>query len=462
MAASRRRIERLRNRASLRERGCEIWEKASDDWDGDELSETNSGPELDSPGAIAVPGPGLQQRQTEALEHDLETGSPHVGAVASTMDTMSTLTPETPQVPPPGADTVVQAELAPTFDEALAEVVEGERRKREMAVKEALARERLEQEARMVPASLVQTVKTDGKGSLTEANGECPACQKSKYYWAGICGVLTVVLVVVLAIVVSNKENTDTQPTQKSSFSPTESPIFLVPSSSPSLGDIQVDVLEKFFLSLRGTQWKENGGWLIDDSVCIWHGIVCDGEGEVAEIDLDDNGLVGSLPTELGLLTKLSILDLWTANQDRRNTLTGSIPTEIGLLENLKYVRLGGEPGINGGNFSSPIPSEIGLLTSLTVLSLASLSIPGKIPPEFGSLGKLTSLDLRSNALTGSIPSDLGLSLIALDMFGLDGNLLTGNLTASLCRPSTREWIILRADCTLDTLECSCCTACTP
>ena len=48
-----------------------------------------------------------------------------------------------------------------------------------------------------------------------------------------------------------------------------------------------------------------------------------------------DNKFVGSIPTEVGLLTTLIALDL------RRNKFEGSIPSELGLLTSLKTLDLG-------------------------------------------------------------------------------------------------------------------------
>jgi hypothetical protein len=52
------------------------------------------------------------------------------------------------------------------------------------------------------------------------------------------------------------------------------------------------------------------------------------------ELILHRNLLSGSLPTELGLLSKATAIALW------KNRLSGTIPTEIGLLEHLKRLEL--------------------------------------------------------------------------------------------------------------------------
>ena len=54
----------------------------------------------------------------------------------------------------------------------------------------------------------------------------------------------------------------------------------------------------------------------------------------LTELDLDDNQLTGSIPTELGDLASLTNLGLGN------NQLTGSIPTEFGDLASLTVLRL--------------------------------------------------------------------------------------------------------------------------
>ena len=88
----------------------------------------------------------------------------------------------------------------------------------------------------------------------------------------------------------------------------------------------------------------------------------------------------GQIPSEIGLLSRLTNLDLNTS------VLNGTIPTEVGYLTGLPTLYL------YNNSLTGPMPSEIGLLTSLTVLDLDSNSLTGTIPTQLGQLQSLQYL----------------------------------------------------------------------
>jgi len=85
----------------------------------------------------------------------------------------------------------------------------------------------------------------------------------------------------------------------------------------------ECEALVSLYNSTNGESWSNNDGWLISDTPCGWHGIICSG-GHVTWPNLKDNQLTGSIPIELSSLTNL----LWLYIQD--NQLTGNIP--VGLM----------------------------------------------------------------------------------------------------------------------------------
>ena len=145
-----------------------------------------------------------------------------------------------------------------------------------------------------------------------------------------------------------------------------------------------------------GPNWAHSHNWLTDAPLSKWHGVLStDVSGRVVSLFLNANGLVGSIPPELGGLTKLRELELGS------NALTGGIPHELGNLTNLASLRL------SGNALTGPIPPELGNLTNLETLSLAGNWLSGPIPPELGNLSNLLSLELGENALSGPIPPEL-------------------------------------------------------
>ena len=130
-------------------------------------------------------------------------------------------------------------------------------------------------------------------------------------------------------------------------------------------------------------------------------------------LSLGDNQLTGEIPTELGSLTNLTVLNL------TRNGLTGPVPQELGSLTNLEILALG------GNQLTGSIPTWLGTFANLRELYLWGNQLTGMIPTELGDLINLTVLHLVDNQLAGEIPTELG-NLVDLEELFLSGNQLTG------------------------------------
>mmetsp|Transcript_16601 Transcript_16601/g.24340 ORF Transcript_16601/g.24340 Transcript_16601/m.24340 type:complete len:324 (+) Transcript_16601:72-1043(+) len=149
-------------------------------------------------------------------------------------------------------------------------------------------------------------------------------------------------------------------------------------------------------------------GWLGEDAA----GALADKNGRIKKLELQERSLTGFIPTEIGLLTKLTILKL------SYNALTGRIPTEIGELIGLKRLWL------NANQLTGSIPTEICGLTALREVRLFKNRLTGRVPTEIGQLTALTALYVDSNQLTGPIPTELG-QLTALKRLFLHHNNFT-------------------------------------
>ncbi|XP_062115045.1 piriformospora indica-insensitive protein 2-like [Humulus lupulus] len=130
-------------------------------------------------------------------------------------------------------------------------------------------------------------------------------------------------------------------------------------------------------------------------------------------------GLIGTVPTTMGNLTKLQSLVLL------ENGLTGELPTEIGNLVNLRKLVL------SRNHFLGQIPSSFGQLSELLILDASSNSLSGSLPLRFGSLRSLLKLDLSNNMLKGNLPREIG-KLNNLTLLDLGSNRFSGGLLESL------------------------------
>ncbi|KAM7486932.1 hypothetical protein LguiA_002941 [Lonicera macranthoides] len=184
-------------------------------------------------------------------------------------------------------------------------------------------------------------------------------------------------------------------------------------------------------------------------SHCKWDGIHCnkagsvtyiscprhsyfDGEVRMDELNLssfqnleslhlDDCGLKGTIPYEIGMLSKLTELVLYD------NSLSGDVPSSLANLTSLKYLDIC-KNSMNG----SILFEELGNLKNLTILYLGRNLFSGPIPSSVGFLTQLIELHLGGNRFTGSIPSELG-NLKNLEYLNLGSNNFSGPIPSSIC-----------------------------
>ncbi len=178
--------------------------------------------------------------------------------------------------------------------------------------------------------------------------------------------------------------------------------------------------------------WDDtSGGWndAGDTTVCDAYGVTCLAGG-IHKLKLQENGLVGTLPPELGNLENLHELQI------NRNQLSGGIPPELGKLTDLERLVL------SSNGLTGPIPSELSSLHNLWQLFLIFNQLSGEIPSELGKLSSLTDLSLFLNQLTGPIPPELA-NLTNLERLWLEENYLTGNIPVALTTMSNLKTLWL-------------------
>ena len=240
---------------------------------------------------------------------------------------------------------------------------------------------------------------------------------------------------------------------------------------------LDATVLESFYEATDGPDWNESGGWLGDPALGEWHGVRTDTLGRVTAIDLEDNGLAGEVPSNLGYLSEL--LELRIGDN---NALSGRLPVSLaGLpLSTLHYAgtdlcspaddsfrewlngvashegtgvlcapvsereiladvyRATGGPGWGDSDMwltDAPLGEWNGVETDssgrIVGLDLSRRGLSGPIPAGLGMLANLEQLRLSGNDLSGPIPPELG-DLARLESLDLGGNELSGPIPPEL------------------------------
>jgi len=120
--------------------------------------------------------------------------------------------------------------------------------------------------------------------------------------------------------------------------------------------------------------WSVTTGNELLGSPCTWPELPTMLPSDTSAIDYSGLSLTGTIPTQLGLYTLATTMDLG------ENTLTGTIPSELGNL----------------------VKMESGFVCYSNQLS-------GAVPTELGQLRTISKLfKLHTNQLTSSIPTQLG------------------------------------------------------
>ena len=243
--------------------------------------------------------------------------------------------------------------------------------------------------------------------------------------------------------------------------------------------DMERSALIALYNAADGGNWTGRHNWLTSAPLSAWHGVATNELGQVTGLNLEDNNLTGTLPSRLGDLRSLSVLDL-----SNNPGMTGPLPASLAGL-GLTVLKLGGtglcapqDPayrawlatvgdirvdgcpaviapgrvaltalyGATGGAYwkeasnwlsEAPLRDWHGVETDagghVTSIDLGYNNLKGRLPPELALMEQLEALRLIGNGLTGPIPPELARlpRLVTLD---LSVNLLTGPIPPELGR----------------------------
>lgn len=130
---------------------------------------------------------------------------------------------------------------------------------------------------------------------------------------------------------------------------------------------------------------------------CNFTGVSCDDDLYVTSLDLNQTGLLGTIPDSIRTLVRLRRFKVWM------NDHVGVIPNAFGDLKELESLILG------QNSFVGTIPEGFSQVTSLRRLLLQSNDLSGTVPNWLCNLSNLRELDFSRNVgLTGTLPACLG------------------------------------------------------
>ena len=195
-----------------------------------------------------------------------------------------------------------------------------------------------------------------------------------------------------------------------------------------TVGDMR-SALIQLYEQTNGDEWYNNSGWKtpplhtdgfgMPQTECSWNGVTCDSYGQVLQIDLINNNLVGTLPVDIGNLQSLVQLNL------SNNQLSGEIPVNLSLLRNLQELRL------DNNSLTGIVPNQLFQLSGLQILQLNNNQLTGSIGSRISSMQSLLSVNISHNQFTGDFPTGI-LSLYNLQQLDISHNYLSGLIPQGL------------------------------
>ena len=149
------------------------------------------------------------------------------------------------------------------------------------------------------------------------------------------------------------------------------------------------EILERLYEATGGDHWTDNTNWLSDEDLSEWHGVRTDGDGRVTYLDLYTNELTGTIPAEIGGLSRLDFFYL------SYNGIEGHLPAELGKLTRLRRLE------VNNNQIEGGLPLEMGGMERLKYLDVAhNNNLGGTVPHTFARLGLETFYSNKTELCT--------------------------------------------------------------
>jgi len=192
-----------------------------------------------------------------------------------------------------------------------------------------------------------------------------------------------------------------------------------------------------FFCEQDGGEWLENDMWLSDLHECDWYNMIgldpCNRVEQMEMIRISGNGLQGTLPSELSIL---STIYEFTASD---NLITGTFPGDYSGLTELDTLV------VAFNQFSGEIPSYFFHYPDMVYWDVGFNKFTGTLPQDIPEqMPNLQVMFGENNQLSGTIPANLG--TLDLKSVHLDDNNLTGTIPSTLGNPPNLESLFLHGN----------------
>jgi hypothetical protein len=167
------------------------------------------------------------------------------------------------------------------------------------------------------------------------------------------------------------------------------------------------------YFALGGDNWSTSTMWLEGDNECEWFGLECEDYTQafadlyvpITSVALDENNLVGELPSEIYGLAEVGRLLM------EKNQISGTISEDISGLARLK------ELDLDTNQLTGTLPENLYQLSEINKIDLNNNNLEGVLSNDIGNLSTLQVLQLEYNNFTGILPADGLLQLEGLGMF---------------------------------------------
>ena len=220
----------------------------------------------------------------------------------------------------------------------------------------------------------------------------------------------------------------------------------------------EFNALKALWESTNGASWTNKTGWptagnwpssATSAEMASWYGVTVQ-TGDVQVINLTNNNLTGSIPSQVNLLKKLrhlvvNVNSLTGIAQDLTGlssleSLQASTNNIEGPLPNIKNnLNTLGNLAFGFNRFSGGIPLSYTTAGHLQYLTLNDNYLSGSLPPQLGNLSLLVRIFLQNNRFTGSVPVEFG-GLVNLETLYIFNNQLSGELPSTMANMVKIIW----------------------